>query len=66
MRKLFKERKLFKGGNYMRKYGIQTGFCQLYKDSKWKPNLVKYLDEYRNATSKKIRLRFLCPPIMPK
>jgi hypothetical protein len=23
MRKLFKERKLFKGGNYMRKYGIQ-------------------------------------------
>ena len=22
MRKLFKERKLFKGGNYMRKYGI--------------------------------------------
>ena len=24
MRKLFKERKLFKGGNYMRKYGIQS------------------------------------------
>ena len=23
MRKLFKERKLFKGGNYMRKYGSQ-------------------------------------------
>ena len=23
MRKLFKERKLFKGGNYMRKYGIK-------------------------------------------
>ena len=23
MRKLFKERKLIKGGNYMRKYGIQ-------------------------------------------
>ena len=22
MRKLFKERKLFKGGNYMRKYGM--------------------------------------------
>ena len=22
MRKLFKDRKLFKGGNYMRKYGI--------------------------------------------
>ena len=22
MKKLFKERKLFKGGNYMRKYGI--------------------------------------------
>jgi hypothetical protein len=22
MRKLFKERKIFKGGNYMRKYGI--------------------------------------------
>ena len=25
MRKLFKERKLFKGGNYMRKYGISLG-----------------------------------------
>ena len=25
MRKLFKERKLFKGGNYMRKYGIYSG-----------------------------------------
>ena len=25
MRKLFKERKLFKGGNYMRKYGIFWG-----------------------------------------
>jgi hypothetical protein len=25
MRKLFKERKLFKGGNYMRKYGIRNG-----------------------------------------
>ena len=25
MRKLFKERKLFKGGNYMRKYGILFG-----------------------------------------
>ena len=24
MRKLFKDRKLFKGGNYMRKYGIQN------------------------------------------
>ncbi len=24
MRKLFKERKLFKGGNYMRKYGMYT------------------------------------------
>jgi hypothetical protein len=24
MRKLLKERKLFKGGNYMRKYGIST------------------------------------------
>ena len=24
MRKRFKERKLFKGGNYMRKYGIQS------------------------------------------
>jgi hypothetical protein len=30
MRKLFKERKLFKGGNYMRKYGIQvTGILPL-------------------------------------
>ena len=26
MRKLFKERKLFKGGNYMRKYGILNFF----------------------------------------
>ena len=26
MRKLFKERKLFKGGNYMRKYGNQLCF----------------------------------------
>jgi hypothetical protein len=26
MRKLFKERKLFKGGNYMRKYGIYVQF----------------------------------------
>ena len=25
MRKLFKERKLFKGGNYMRKYGMFKG-----------------------------------------
>jgi hypothetical protein len=24
MRKLFKEKKLFKGGNYMRKYGISN------------------------------------------
>ena len=31
MRKLFKERKLFKGGNYMRKYGTYfTGFYELY------------------------------------
>ena len=28
MRKLFKERKLFKGGNYMRKYGIFISFFQ--------------------------------------
>ena len=34
MRKLFKERKLFKGGNYMRKYGTFnwkiTNFCVDY------------------------------------
>ena len=38
MRKLFKERKLFQGGNYMRKYGrqkikfksqVQNQFCEL-------------------------------------
>ena len=28
MRKLFKERKLFKGGNYMRKYGIHVSYSQ--------------------------------------
>ena len=28
MRKLFRERKLFKGGNYMRKYGNYDFFCQ--------------------------------------
>ena len=27
MRKLFKERKLFKGGNYMRKYGTYKLLC---------------------------------------
>ena len=27
MRKLFKERKLFKGGNYMRKYGTSIFLC---------------------------------------
>ena len=34
MRKLFKERKLFKGGNYMRKYGtwnIAPNFCGLLR-----------------------------------
>ena len=31
MRKLFKERKLFKGGNYMRKYGIQcSSTCTIH------------------------------------
>ena len=49
MRKLFKERKLFKGGNYMRKYGmhiltnhlqdqsikpIDTVFCHFAKYAK--------------------------------
>ena len=29
MRKLFKERKLFKGGNYMRKYGIWNSFGKI-------------------------------------
>jgi hypothetical protein len=29
MRKLFKERKLFKGGNYMRKYGTEFFPCLL-------------------------------------
>ena len=32
MRKLFKERKLFKGGNYMRKYGILKELCQFEID----------------------------------
>ena len=31
MRKLFKERKLFKGGNYMRKYG---SYCQYVNQKK--------------------------------
>ena len=30
MRKLFKERKLFKGGNYMRKYGTLAFVWQFY------------------------------------
>ena len=30
MRKLFKERKLFKGGNYMRKYGILL--CSFFRE----------------------------------
>ena len=31
MRKLFKERKLFKGGNYMRKYGKRPKFDKNFK-----------------------------------
>ena len=33
MRKLFKERKLFKGGNYMRKYGryVEERRCDLVR-----------------------------------
>ena len=31
MRKLFKERKLFKGGNYMRKYGIRISYVDIFK-----------------------------------
>jgi len=32
MRKLFKERKLFKGGNYMRKYGrLKIGYRLILK-----------------------------------
>ena len=30
MRKLFKERKLFKGGNYLRKYGILSVHISIY------------------------------------
>ena len=33
MRKLFKERKLFKGGNYMRKNGIQNSILKLSFDT---------------------------------
>ena len=33
MRKLFKERKLFKGGNYMRKYGTLNISAVYYKNS---------------------------------
>ena len=39
MRKLFKERKLFKGGNYMRKYGM---YISLYRSS-WGPTGILYL-----------------------
>ena len=36
MRKLFKERKLFKGGNYMRKYGKYRGFLPNATFGTWK------------------------------
>ena len=44
MRKLFKERKLFKGGNYMRKYGNRAGSVE-----KWAYK-IKYLSFRRKLT----------------
>ena len=35
MSKLFKERKLFKGGNYMRKYGKYSITQGTYNDPTW-------------------------------
>ena len=35
MRKLFKERKLFKGENYMRKYGIYSFYRGTEPESKY-------------------------------
>ena len=44
MRKLFKESKLFKGGNYMRKYGIQPTPSTIEKKIKsWGPQSAKVL-----------------------
>ena len=50
MRKLFKERKLFKGGNYMRKYGIRNnnnnmGKVQIHPQVSTNGNTIKYLME---------------------
>ena len=39
MRKLFKERKLFKGGNYMRKYGISFSFWMYIGTANWQYTL---------------------------
>ena len=45
MRKLFKERKLFKGGNYMRKYGNSNfvKFGLFEKGTKFEKNLPPYI-----------------------
>ena len=49
MRKLFKERKLFKGGNYMRKYGnLNSALCTnvlSYRQSAGKP--VRHAKPYK-------------------
>ena len=41
MKKLFKERKLFKGENYMRKYGIQF-WVVLRATAKLRPSAPRY------------------------
>ena len=44
MRKLFKERKLFKGGNYMRKYGMYPHRLRTHKESINQRNLKFWAD----------------------
>ena len=53
MRKLFKERKLFKGGNYMRKYGsLKNLFSQncMYAKKKEKEIMTIYLQNQENLS----------------
>ena len=57
MRKLFNERKLFKGGNYMRKYGIQKWLKQRYAA------FMENLKMKRKKVQKILNLRF--PVIFP-
>ena len=40
MRKLFKERKLFKGGNYMRKYGTSNRKGKIFPSFNQKKDLT--------------------------